>query len=441
MVTLLEAAKDSERTYRESLLSIYQQEPHTIEQQIEEYKKDKLHIFNHIKQAPLIHGNPIIKKANGCLEENQNTFEKKGGFFLKTSEIKEFYENGFISNYGKFPFLTETDLKTIEHQYIDYQNKAFKGEYAPEYCNLPDYVGHLYIPSIVKLLHDNYQYIVQKSTSLFDVDEKELFFSVGTFVVDGNEKGENIHQDYTYYVLDQSKQEILTSLITFHTAITHNGVSRLHLFPGTHKEILHTLNILYYLYLHKIPIDDELAMISACLSDLITNIHKLPYENREVYLYSHLARYPQLIYILNKYKHDNIVAHEVKTSPGEFVLFDPAILHSNGASSATLDELVKCFEQDISAQSISRLSLAIRVMHKKNAEGHFLWMSAQEKKETFQDFFDLQCSINKTNKLNINKSSPSLYTVLSNNKLTSSDSPYFSVEEMYRLHESSGAYK
>lgn len=440
MVTLLEAAKDSERTYRESLISTYSQNKSIFLKNIEKYQNSSGKIFDTIQSAPLIHENPILRATKGTVTGNNHTFESKKQFYLPETEIQEFYDNGYIEKKYRFPNFSDQDIKQLENDYIDYQNSCYTGAREAAYCKLPDYVGHLYMPSIVKLLHDNYEFIVQKSMSIFNKPEDELFFSVGIFIVDEAEKGENIHQDHTYYIFDQLEPEIQTRLITFHTSIANYGQSKFHLFPGTHKEILHTLNTLKYLLQHNIFIDEELAMLSACVNEYTINLNLLPYENAEVFLFSHLARYPQLVYVLDKYKNNDIAGYEVKTNPGEFVLFDPGLLHSNGASSGNIDELMASFDREIATQNISRLSLAIRVMHTKNCENHLLWMSAAEDLQILERFLNAQCAKNNVNKIQMNKKAEKFYTVLSNNKLANPHSPYFSVDEMYDLHKQTGAY-
>lgn len=441
MVTLLEAAKDSERTYRESLISTYNQNKSIFLKNIEKYQNSSEQIFDTIQTAPLIHDNPILRATKGTVKGNNFTFELKKQFYLPETEIQEFYDNGYIAKKYRFPNFSDQDIKQLENDYIAYQNGCFNGVLEPAYCKLPDYVGHLYMPTIIKLLHDNYDFIAQKSMSIFNKPEDELFFSVGIFIVDEAEKGENIHQDHTYYIFDQLEPEIKTGLIAFHTSIANYRQSKFHLFPGTHKEILHTLNTLKYLLQHNILIDEELAMLSACVNEYTINLNLLPYENAEVFLFSHLARYPQLVYILDKYKNNDIVGYEVKTNPGEFILFDPGLLHSNGASSGNIDELMASFDREIATQNISRLSLAIRVMHTKNHENHLLWMSASEDLQILENFLNSQCVKNNVNKIQMNKNTEKFHTVLCNNKLSNPNSPYFSVAEMYHLHEQTGAYK
>lgn len=440
MVTLLEAARDSERTYRESLISTYNENASIFLKNIEKYQNSAGQLFDSIQGAPLIHENPILRDTKGSIQNNQNTFEAKQQYFLSEGEIQEFYQNGFIAKKFRFPNFSDQNIQQLEKDYIAYQNCCFKGEQDPVYCKLPDYVGHLYMPSIIKLFHDNYDYIVQKSMSIFNKPEEELFFSVGTFIVDEAEKGESVHQDHTYYIFDQKEPEIKTSLIAFHTSIANYGKTKFHLFPGTHKEILHTLNTLKYLIEHKIFIDEELAMLSACINDYTINLNLLPYENTEVFLFSHLARYPQLVYVLDKYKNNDIPGYEVKTNPGEFVLFDPALLHSNGASSGNIDELMASFEREIAPKHISRISLAIRVMHTKNSHDHLLWMSASEDLKILESFLNAECAKNKVNPVKINKNTNQFHTVLSNNKISSPDSSYFSIAEMYELHKQTGVY-
>ena len=441
MVTLLEAAKNSERTYRESLLSTYRQNKSIFLKNVEKYQNSSLQIFDTIQSAPLIHENPILRETKGSAKGNKHTFESKKQFYLPESEIQEFYNNGYIAKKYRLPNFSDQDIKKLENDYIAYQNSCFNQEQEAAYSKLPDYFGHLYMPSIIKLLHYNYDFIAQKSMSIFNKPEDELFFSVGVFIVDEAEKGENIHQDHTYYIFDQLEPEIKTSLITFHTSIANYGQSKFHLFPGTHKEILHTLNTLKYLLKHHIFIDEELAMLSACVNDYTINLNQLPYDNAEVFLFSHLARYPQLVYILEKYKNTDIAGYEVRTNPGEFVLFDPALLHSNGASSGNIDELMASFDREIATKNISRLSLAIRVMHTRNSANHLLWMSAAEDLQTLESFLNSQCAKNNVNKIQINKNTEKFHTVLCNNKLNDPNSPYFSVDEMYHLHKQTGAYK
>jgi ectoine hydroxylase-related dioxygenase (phytanoyl-CoA dioxygenase family) len=445
LVTLLEAAKDSERTYRESILSTPEEVKRLISNYAEQYKNDKQVWFNSLSQT--LHDNPILRNPKG-LTNNHHTFESNGHHFLKQAEIQEFYENGFVAKKYRLPHLNQSAIEKIQYEFIKYNNKCTTGLYDSAYCKLPDYVGHLYIPSIVKLFHDNYDFLVQKSMSIFNVPEEELFFSVGIFMVDATGKGENVHQDQSYYFLDQSTAEIATSLITFHTAINVNGGSHFTLFPGTHKEILHNLNTLKYIYEQNIPIDDELAMYTAAVAEYIINDGRLPYKSEEVFLYSHVSRYAQIIYILNKYKNNDVVGFPVDTNPGECILFDPAILHSNGDRSATINELIaSCgIDKTIQDENISRLSLAIRVMHTKNKHDHFLWMADREKMTVMQKFLDERSKENQTLlpngdlTVNLNKNVPEFYTVLSNNQLSSPSSPYFSVKEMYDLHAQTGAY-
>ena len=91
-------------------------------------------------------------------------------------------------------------------------------------------------------------------------------------------------------------------------------------------------------------------------------------------------------------------------------------------------------------------SLAIRVMHTQDERGHFLWMSAPEKIDVVQKFFDDRCKEYHPSlpasqcKVDMRKKHKAFYTVLSNNQLTSPSSPYFSVDEIYDLHRKSGAY-
>lgn len=117
------------------------------------------------------------------------------------------------------------------------------------------------------------------------------------------------------------------------------------------------------------------------------------------------------------------------------MLFDPALLHSNGVLSGTMNEFLSCFTDEIRLKDISRLSLAIRILHKDNIDGEFLWMSAPEKKETFTRYFNRRAEQNGTPYTSINKNSKKIFTVLSNNKIQSDDSPYFSVNEIYKLHK------
>ena len=441
MTTLLEAARDSERTYKESLLTTYEQHKEAFAQYIENYQNNPSQRFATIQNAPLIHENPILKDTKGVVADNPFTFETQNQFYLPKAEIQEFYDNGFIAKKYRFPHFSAQDIQRLESDYLAYQNSCYLGKKGPVYCKLPDYAGHLYMPRIIKLLHDNYTFIAQKSMSIFNKPEEELYFSVGTFIVDEAEKGENIHQDPTYYIFDQVEPEIQTSLITFHTAIANYKPSKFSLFPGTHKEILHTLNTLKYLIDHNILIDKELAMLSACVNDYTIQLRQLPYANAEVFLFSHIARYPQLVYILNKYKDHDITGYEVNTMPGEFVLFDPGLLHSNGASSGNIEELMASFDREVDTQNVSRLSLAIRVMHSKNKANHLLWMSAVEELTVLEDYLNAQCVKNKVNNIQLKKNTTQFNTVLCNNKISHPDSPYFSVSDMYHLHKQTGAYQ
>ncbi len=97
MVTLLEAAKDSERTYRESLLSTYRQNKSIFLKNVEKYQNSSLQIFDTIQSAPLIHENPILRETKGSAKGNKHTFESKKQFYLPESEIQEFYDNGYIA--------------------------------------------------------------------------------------------------------------------------------------------------------------------------------------------------------------------------------------------------------------------------------------------------------------------------------------------------------
>ena len=99
------------------------------------------------------------------------------------------------------------------------------------------------------------------------------------------------------------------------------------------------------------------------------------------------------------------------------------------------------FDREIAAKNISRLSLAIRVMHTRNSANHLLWMSAAEDLQTLESFLNSQCAKNNVNKIQINKNTEKFHTVLCNNKLNDPNSPYFSVDEMYHLHKQTGAYK
>jgi hypothetical protein len=440
MITLLEAAKDSERTFKESLYGTFPKIKSSILKAISEYKTNPLTAFDSIKNVASLHENPLLKKNQGSLVGNHNTAEEKGAFFLPSTAIQEYYHKGYIADLYKLPHSSLQDIQKIESDYIKHKNRCHNGLCHSVYCKFPDYVGHLYIPSIVKLIHDNYDFFIQKAMSIFNVPEEELFFSVGIFFIDESKKGINLHQDYSYAILDQTKPAIATSLMTFHTAITADGTSRLNLFPGTHKEILHTLPTLRYLVDQGIAIDEDMAMYVACMTNYAIKSNQLPYNNFDVFTISHFARYPQLLYVLEKYKSQDIVGYEAKTKPGEVIVFDPAILHSNGPSSGTIDELVRGFNRAISKKNISRLSLAIRVLHTKSTDSRFLWMSCPEKKEIFQAYFDMKCLENGQSKVMINKNSQEIYTVLSNKKLSSPLSPYFSVNEIYDLHVKSGGY-
>jgi hypothetical protein len=447
MVTLLAAARDSERTYREGLISTSEKTKFLIDDYIKKYKSGKHNALERILNGPIWHENPILRDLKNNINDNNNTFEFKGCSYLKKSEIKEFYDKGYISSKFKFSNFSESDIQKIKNEFIDYKNKGLAGTLDPVYCKFPDYVGHLYLPNVVKLINDNYEDIVQKSMSVFNKPEEELFFSVGVFMIDESEKGENIHQDYSYYFLDQVESDIKTSLITFHVAISDRKKTRLYLYPGTHQEILHNLNTLKYIREHNIPIDEEMVMYCEGIAEYIINNGRLPYENDDVFLLSHLSRYSQLVYILDKYKNNDIEGFEINTEPGEFILFDPATLHSTGASSANIDDMIKSLEKKVSDDSIVRLSLAIRVMHTKNIHDHLLWMSAPEKLSILQRFFDDRCQENASlfsniePRINLKKNGAEFYTVLCNNKLISPNFPFFSVSEMYNLHAQSGAYR
>jgi hypothetical protein len=439
MVMLLEAAKDSERTFRESLSYT----SHTIKPLIDGYiaRYNENDMFNIIKNAPEFHNNPILIANNGSVFGNENTFESKGCNFLRKCDIQQFYDDGFIAQTYKFPNLRNIDLQRIEKEYVEHNNKCRDGIYDSVYGKFPDYVAHLYMSSVVKLLKDNYEFIVQQAMSIFNKPEEELFFQVGIFMVDQTGKGANVHQDYSYYFLDQV-------VISLHLAVSNSGLSRFYLFPKTHKEILHNLTTLRYLLMHKIPVDEEMALYCGGISEYIINKNRLPYNDPDglVMAFSHFSRYLQQVYILNRYKDNDIVGHKVDTKPGEFVLFDPAILHSNGASSGNIEEVIKIYGGVTNADDISRLSLAIRVMHTKNDHDHFLWMSAPEKTEVLKKFFDVKCQENKVLLsggcgINLNKIGNEFYTVLSNNKKSSPNSGYFSIDEMYQLHAQSGAYR
>lgn len=440
MVTLLQAATDSERTFRESLLSVTQMTAPIVSDFAARYKRDKRSVFESIKNIPL-HQNPLLKHTGGRTSDNGNVFESKGGEHLTRAEIEEFYEKGFVSRTFKLSS-SENDLQRILREVLDCRNKAQRGAIDRAYSRFPDYVGQLYIPGIIKLLKDNYDSIVQKSMGVFNAPEEELFFAVGVFLVDETEKGINVHQDYSYYPLDQLEPELCTSLITFHTAISNPGASRFQIYPGTNKEILHTLPVLRYLAEHDIPIDEAMAASSGGLAEFLAHTGRLPYEDPGTEFLSHVSRYPQMVYVLDKYKHADVQGYEVNTAPGEFVLFDPGTLHSNGASSASLDDLVKSASKELTDANISRLSLAIRVMRGKNARGHMLWTAALEKVDVLQKFFEGRAEENAAAnpKVEIGKNVKEFYTVLSNDKVASPDSPYFSIREIYDLHARSGAY-
>lgn len=182
MVLLLEAAEDSKKTLGESIISILPKIEANISSYITEYKKNKNFIFNILKGIPIFQANPIL--INKLTKENtDNTYEISKNHFLSKNEIQEFYENGFISKYFKFPFLNEIDLINIQNEYLLYKNYCHYGIFDSVYCKFPDYVGHIYMPSIIKLLDDNYDFIVQKAKSIFNVSEEELFFSVGVFLL------------------------------------------------------------------------------------------------------------------------------------------------------------------------------------------------------------------------------------------------------------------
>ena len=449
MVTLLEATKDSEKALRESLISSFERIRSIVsDKALLKYKKNRHSMFNVIKDVPCFHKNPILRDTNSDVTKNNYTFESQKGYFLPKKEIKEFYTKGYIDKKYRFPCFSSNDIQLLKDEYFDYISKCKEGLYEKIYSKFPDYVAHLYFPSVVSLIKKNYDFIVQKSMSIFNVEEKDLFFSVGVFLIDGSEKGVSVHQDYAYHLLDQTSADIETSLITFHIAISTTGKSKLHLFTGTHKEILHNLNTLKYVLDNGISIDDELAMYCGCISNYVINNNKLPYDdqNDEILMLSRISRYSQLIYILNKYKNRDIEGYSVDTQPGEFVLFDPAVLHSNGASAGNIEKMNKNLRENAD-DNISRLSIAIRVMCTKKKEGNMLWMAAREKVETLQKFFEIKCKENKKifleqeYKLKVRDSNSEFYTVLANNKLNSCHSPYFSVDEMYNFHAKSGAYE
>jgi len=445
MITLLEAAQDSERSFRESLVFTSPKTRPYISDYFEKYSKNKEEMFSAIKDISDFHLNPILKTTQGTTAGNNNTFELKKGYFLRQAEIQEFYEKGFISQKYQFPNLKKEDIQRIQKEYVEHGNKCKQGIYSSVYGRFPDYVAHLYFPSVIKLFKDNYEFIVQKAMSIFNKPEEELFFQAGIFVVDKTEKGANIHQDYSYYFLDQVSPEIKTCVLSFHTAISNKGSSRFYLYPSTHREILHNLTTLKYLLRHGIPINEDMAMYCAGISEYVIDSQRLPYNDPEglVVTFSHFSRYPQQLYILDKYKDKDIAGYKVDTEAGEFILFDPALLHSNGASSGNIEELMKNYEGMISDEDIARLSLVIRVMHTKNDKDHFLWMAGSEKIKVLQDFLENKQKENRNSgkKIRINKNTDEFYTVLSNNKIGSSDSPYFTVNEMYQLYLESGAYE
>jgi len=289
--------------------------------------------------------------------------------------------------------LSNADIQKIQDEFVIYKNRCQSGVYGDPYNKLPDYAGHLYLANIVKLIKDNYDTLVKNSMSIFNVSEEELFFEVGVFLIDESGKGINVHQDYAYHILGQTSSELTTSLITFHLSICDNSKSHLYLFPRTHKEILHNLTTLRYLHEHNIEIDENLSMWSGCITEYLIDQGLLPYEGvgAEVLKLSHVSRYPQQLYILDKYKDNDVKGYEVNTAPGEYVIFDPVLLHANGASSGNIDKLIHSLEGQISRKDIFRMSLAIRVMHTKDEREHFLWMSASEKTEVVQKFFDDRC--------------------------------------------------
>ena len=164
---------------------------------------------------------------------------------------------------------------------------------------------------------------------------------------------------------------------------------------------------------------------------------KYPYNNYDVLALSHYSRYPQLLYAQAKYQNNDITGYHVNTQPGEYVLFDPALLHSNGALSWTIDDIEKSAIKRSDVDHIQRLSLAIRVLHSPNQSHHHLWMSAPERLQTFEKFFEQRCKNNDIPKLSLSKKTDTIYTVLCNNKIASPDTPYFSVSEMHELHVAS----
>jgi hypothetical protein len=88
MITLLEAAKDSEKTFKESLYGTFPKIKPSILKAISEYKTNPLTAFDSIKNVASLHENPLLKKIKEVLLETITPLKKKVLFFYQVRQYK-----------------------------------------------------------------------------------------------------------------------------------------------------------------------------------------------------------------------------------------------------------------------------------------------------------------------------------------------------------------
>lgn len=434
---LLAAAKNSQKVLHGGLKTL-EKDP-----DVQESLQAKLATYDESKPLETgceeFHGNPVLQATGGTLDGNDNTFEKKQGDFLPEEDISTYYSQGFVKR--KFTLKDESDCKArILMEYNEHKEKCNQGIYGKACAKLPDYVGHLFIPSVIRLLKENYKMIMSQASSILNVPEEELFFSVSPFIVGPDRSGINLHQDYSYFTSDQQNEQITTKKINFHVSLINDHTSRLFLFPETHREIIHNLNAIKYLDDHGVPYDKELAKFVRCATEYLVESDCLPYEGNEaLHLHMpHVTRYFQELYVQHKYADQNIQGVGVKTEPGEYVIFDPAIQHANGSTGEFNQFSFFTESEELNKTEVPRFSLTIRVLHQPDAKGNLLWYSATEQTAALQGFFDKRCEQNGAEPFTLDTGSETFQTVLCNNQMN--DPRFISIDQMYQYHLRSGAY-
>lgn len=385
-----------------------------------------------------MHANPILQRTGGTLEGNEQTHEQQGGHFLPEQDINHFYDQGFVDQ--NFQLAETGYLGQIFSEYNQYKEGSLRGS-CPRDCNrFPEYIAHFYLPHVAKLLKDNYDTIVAQAMSLLNVPEEELFFSVLPFVVDRAGAGINLHQDHSYFTQDQGKEEIETSVLSFHVSLVDDSTSRLFLFPKTHEQIMHNLNALQYLLNQGVECDPELVKMVRCVTDHLVETKAMPYEGGDLNLrMPHVTRHFQQLAVQQMYADCDIQGRGVATKPGEYFIFDPALQHANGHT-GTSGKFAVFAEGSgsVNRSDVARFSLAIRVLSGREANGNLLWFSVDEQTAVLQQFFDQLCEGSGVEPFDVGAGGETFKTVLANNKLK--EPGYFSVDNMYQMHLRSGAY-